>query len=90
MDFYIEDGNNQIILATDGAFNEGAYKAQKLSAKYKRKGVVTSVVGIKCGKYTSKEMKELADKGGGNFVALGGIEDADSRILDEVKLRSAK
>ena len=90
MDFYIEDGNNQIILATDGAFNEGAYKAQKLSAKYKRKGVVTSVVGIKCGKYTSKEMKELADKGGGNFVALSGIEDADSKILDEVKLRSAK
>jgi len=90
LDFYIEEGNNQIILATDGAFNEGAKKAQNLSAKYKRKGVVTSVVGIKCGKYTTKEMKELAEKGGGNFVALNGIDDADDKILDEVKLRSAK
>jgi Ca-activated chloride channel family protein len=90
MDFFIEDGNNQIILATDGAFNEGADKAQKLSAKYKRKGVVTSVVGIKCGTFTTKEMRELADKGGGNFVALNGIEDADEKILNEVKLRSAK
>ncbi len=90
MDFFIEDGNNQIILATDGAFNEGADKAQKLSAKYKRKGVITSVVGIKCGKYTTKEMKDLAEKGGGNFVALNSIEDADDNLLDEVKLRSAK
>ncbi len=90
MDFFIEGGNNQIILATDGAFNEGASKAQSLSAKYKRKGVVTSVVGIKCGKFTTKEMKELAEKGGGNFVALNGIEDADGLLLDEVKLRSAK
>jgi len=90
MDFYLEDGNNQIILATDGAFNEGAAKAQKLSAKYKKKGVVTSVVGIKCGKYTTKEMKELAEKGGGNFVALNGIEDADEKLLEEVKMRSAK
>ncbi|MCZ4410421.1 VWA domain-containing protein [Cryomorphaceae bacterium 1068] len=90
MDFFIDGGNNQIILATDGAFNEGADKAQKLSAKYKRKGVVTSVLGIKCGKYTTKEMKELADKAGGNFVALDGIEDADEKLLDEVKLRSAK
>jgi hypothetical protein len=90
LDSFIEDGNNQIILATDGAFNEGAKKAQNLSAKYRRKGVVTSVVGIKCGKYTTKEMKELAEEGGGNFVALDGIDDANDRILDEVKLRSAK
>lgn len=90
MNFYIPEGNNQIILATDGAFNEGASKAQSISARYKRKGVVTSVIGIKCGKYTAKEMQELAEKGGGNFIALDGIEDADEKILDEVKLRSAK
>lgn len=90
MDFFIEEGNNQIILATDGAFNEGASKAQNLTAKYNRKGVITSVIGIKCGKYTTLEMQELAKKGGGNFVALNGIEDADSKLLNEVKLRSAK
>jgi len=90
MDFYLEDGNNQIILATDGAFNEGASKAQKLSAKYRRKGVVTSVIGIKCGKHTTREMQKLAEKGGGNFVALNGIEDAETKILEEVKMRSAK
>ncbi|MEM9050510.1 MAG: VWA domain-containing protein [Bacteroidota bacterium] len=89
-DFFIEDGNNQIILATDGAFNEGAAKAQKLSAKFKRKGIVTSVVGIKCGKYTTREMQELAVMGGGNFVPLNDVNDAEQGLLDEVKIRSKK
>ncbi len=29
-------------------------------------------------------VKELAEKGGGNFVALSGIEDADEKILFNV------
>lgn len=90
LDFYIENGNNQIILATDGAFNEGSEKAKRLSSKYRRKGVLTSVVGIKCGKFTTEEMSELAEKGGGSFVALNSVDQADDILLKEVKLRSSK
>jgi len=88
--YFINGGNNQIILATDGAFNEGARKAQKLSAKYKRKGIITTVLGIKCGKYTSKEMQELAALGGGSYVELNDISDTDDKLLEEVKIRSSK
>ncbi|MCH2214203.1 MAG: VWA domain-containing protein [Flavobacteriales bacterium] len=87
---FIEGGNNQIILATDGAFNEGADKAQKLSAKFKRKGVFTSVLGIKCGNYTSHEMQELASMGGGNYIPLNNIKDAERKLLEEVKIRSMR
>jgi len=90
LDYYIEEGNNQVILATDGAFNEGADKAQRLSAKYNRKGIVISVVGIKCGKFTTREMTELADQGGGSFIPLNTVVDANRILLDEVKLRSSK
>lgn len=90
LDYYMEEGNNQIILATDGAFNEGADKARKISSKYHRKGVIVSVVGIKCGKFASGEMTELADIGGGSFIPLNTVEDANDILLKEVKLRSAK
>jgi Ca-activated chloride channel family protein len=89
-DFFIDDGNNQIILATDGAFNEGAQKAKKFAAKYRRKGITTSVVGIKCGKYTAREMQELAQAGGGAFIPIENVKDAEDRILDEVKQRSKR
>ncbi len=89
-DFYIQDGNNQIVVATDGSFNEGADKALKLSSKFKRKGVVTSVIGIKCGKFATNEMNELASAGGGNFIPINNLNDAELNLIKEVKFQSVK
>ncbi len=84
----IEDGNNQIIIATDGAFNEGAALAKKLAVKYHRKGVVISVLGIKCGKFATSEMSDLAMLGGGRFVAINNSLDAGEKLVDEIKVSS--
>jgi Ca-activated chloride channel family protein len=86
----IADGNNQLIIATDGAFNEGAALAKKLALRYHRKGVVISVLGIRCGKYTTSEMSELATYGGGRFVAIDTPLDAVDKLVDEIKLSSRK
>lgn len=85
---FLNDGNNQIVLATDGAFNQGASQAQKLVNKYQRRGVNTSVLCIRCGSFTTKEMKGLATMGNGRFVPLESPSEAGERLIDEIK-RSA-
>lgn len=88
--YYLEDGNNQIILATDGSFNEGHDQALKLATRFYRKGVHTSVLGIKCGKYTTAAMTELAGEGGGRFVPIESTNDAGTRLINEIKISSKK
>lgn len=81
----LPEGNNQIILATDGAFNEGASKASKLVNKYRRFGINTSVLCIRCGKFATEEMQGLAAEGQGRFVPIEGAGDAGQRLIDEIK-----
>jgi Ca-activated chloride channel family protein len=88
--FFLPEGNNQIILATDGSFNEGHDQALKLASRYKRKGVHTSVLGIKCGKYTTTAMTELAEVGGGRFIPIESTNDAGQRLINEIKTSSKK
>lgn len=86
MSHFISDGNNQIILATDGSFNEGAADAIRLSKKYRSKQINLSVLGIRCSKFGEKEMRELAEAGGGRFVPIKTVEDAGKRLIEEIKI----
>ena len=85
---FLPEGNNQIILATDGAFNEGANKAVRLVRNYRRRDIRTSVLCIRCGQFTTKEMTGLAEAGEGSFVPIESAEDAGERLISEIK-RSA-
>lgn len=87
---FVPDGNNQILLATDGAFNEATDKAKKIVAKYERRDINLSVIGIKCGPFTTKQMTELASLGGGRFIPLADSFDAGAQLLDEVKRSALK
>jgi Ca-activated chloride channel family protein len=86
--YFLPEGNNQVILATDGAFNEGSRKATKLVNKYRRRGIQTSVLCIRCGNFTTEEMSGLAEAGEGSFVPIEKAEDAGYRLISEIK-RSA-
>jgi len=87
---FVENGNNQIILATDGAFNEGVDKALNYASRYNRKEVNLSVLGIKCGPFTTKQMTELVAEGGGRFVAVNSPADAGEQLINEIKKSSAR
>ena len=87
---FVVDGNNQIFLATDGAFNEATDKAKKIVAKYNRRDVKLSVIGIKCGPFTTKQMTELAELGGGRFLPIKDSSGAGQKLLDEVKRSALK
>ncbi len=89
---FIEDGNNQVIISTDGAFNLD--KGDKgilnnVEANYK-KGVRISVVGVKNEKWTVKSMRAIAEKGGGNYLHIESYAQAKPLLMQEIKSNSRK
>lgn len=85
---YIANGNNEIIMATDGDFNSGSENVYKLAKKYKLKGVKVSVIGIKNKDSHKANMRKLANSGGGNYLKIDSFEDAQKRLVEEVKSNS--
>jgi Ca-activated chloride channel family protein len=85
---YIENGNNQVIIATDGDFNEGEENIKRLARKYKRKGITLSVIGIKNTPFIKIIMKDLAKKGGGNYIPVNSYDDALQSLVNEIKENS--
>ncbi len=88
----IEDGNNQVIIATDGAFNldkgdKGILNNVEANLK---KGVSISVVGVKNEKWTVESMSDIAKIGNGHYIHIKSYEQAKSLLLDEIKLNSRK
>lgn len=84
---FIHDGNNEIILATDGLFNSkdktNRDLYEKASDEY-RNGVKMSVVGFGKKKDARKFMQTIALNGGGNFIEINSLADANSALLHEV------
>lgn len=76
---FIKNGNNRVILATDGDFNVGASsdKAMEQLIEEKRKsGVFLSVLGFGYGNYKDSKLETLADKGNGNHAYIDNMQEA--------------
>ncbi|WP_298765085.1 von Willebrand factor type A domain-containing protein [uncultured Polaribacter sp.] len=74
-----KNGNNRVILATDGDFNVGASgnKAmEKLITSKRKTGIFLSVLGFGYGNYKDKELETLADKGNGNYAYIDTMQEA--------------
>ncbi len=83
---FIKEGNNRIILATDGDFNVGASsdKAMEDLIKEKRdEGVFLTVLGFGTGNYKDSKMEILADKGNGNHAYIDNILEAKKVLVNE-------
>ncbi|WP_025742094.1 VWA domain-containing protein [Aquimarina pacifica] len=80
---FIKDGNNRVILATDGDFNVGMStdKEMKELIEEKRKsGVFLTCLGFGMGNYKDDMLETLADKGNGNHAYIDTMQEAQ-RIL---------
>ena len=83
---FIKDGNNRIILATDGDFNVGASSDDELVTiieKERKSGVYLSVLGYGMGNYKDNKMQQLADKGNGNHSYIDNINEARKVLVSE-------
>ena len=77
---FIKNGNNRVILATDGDFNVGSSsdKAMEDLIEEKRKsGVFLSVLGFGMGNYKDSKLETLADKGNGNHAYIDTMQEAN-------------
>jgi len=81
-----KDGNNRIILATDGDFNVGASSNESMEdliEKKREEGVFLTVLGLGMGNYQDSKMEILADKGNGNYAYIDNILEAKKVLVNE-------
>lgn len=85
--YYIEGGNNRVILATDGDLNVGITsegELTKLIENEREKGVFLSVLGFGTGNIKDNKMEALADNGNGNYSYIDSILEAKKVLVDEM------
>jgi Ca-activated chloride channel homolog len=85
-DNFIKDGNNRVILATDGDFNVGVSSDDalvKLIEKERGSGVFLSVLGLGMGNLKDSKMEQLADKGNGNYAYIDSLAEAKKVLVKE-------
>ncbi|QHI38841.1 TonB-dependent receptor SusC [Kordia antarctica] len=76
---FIKDGNNRVIMATDGDFNVGQTSTasmEKLIEEKRKSGVFLSVLGFGMGNYKHDKLEALADKGNGNHAYIDTMQEA--------------
>jgi Ca-activated chloride channel family protein len=84
---YIPDGNNRVILATDGDFNIGVSSdgaLTRLIEEKRKQGVFLTVLGFGMGNYKDSRMEKLADKGNGNYYYIDTIKEAKKVLVSEL------
>jgi Ca-activated chloride channel family protein len=83
---FLEDGNNRIILATDGDFNIGPSsnaEMERMIETYRDKGIFISVTGFGMGNYKDDKMEIIADKGNGNYSYIDNLMEAKKVFVNE-------
>jgi Ca-activated chloride channel family protein len=81
------NGNNRVILATDGDFNVGTSSEGdlvRLIEQKREKGVFLSVLGFGMGNYKDSKMEQLADKGNGNYAYIDTIKEAKKVFVEQM------
>ncbi len=83
---FIQEGNNRIILATDGDFNVGPSsnaEMERMIETYRNKGIFISVTGFGMGNYKDDKMEIIADKGNGNYNYIDNLMEAKKVFVNE-------
>ena len=83
---YIPDGNNRIILGTDGDFNVGISSKEELVEfiiQKRKSGVYLTVLGVGTGNLNDAMMEQLANNGNGNYEYIDNVKQIKKVFVDE-------
>lgn len=83
---FVKDGNNRVIIATDGDFNVGASSTsdvQTLIEEKRKSGVFLTCLGFGMGNYKDNMLETLADKGNGNYAYIDNMQEANKFLGKE-------
>ncbi|MGB3210848.1 MAG: VWA domain-containing protein [Desulforhopalus sp.] len=81
-----KNGNNRIILASDGDFNVGVTsrgELERLVVRERESGIFLTVLGFGMGNYHDDTMEILADKGNGNYSYIDTLLEAKKVLIKE-------
>lgn len=85
--YFIEGGNNRVIIASDGDMNLGLTTATELTdliTQEKESGVYLTVLGFGTGNYSDTNMEAIADAGNGNYFYIDCLEEANRVLCDKL------
>lgn len=88
---FIKDGNNQVILATDGEFSEKGITDEYyhgLISGHAHKGTRLSILGFGVNKLALERMKKMAASGQGSYIHINTEKFAKTILIDEIKAMS--
>lgn len=83
---FAKEGNNRVILCTDGDFNVGVTSQSELIAlieKERASGIFLSVLGFGTGNVKDSTMEKLADKGNGNYAYIDSLSEGRKVLVEQ-------
>lgn len=85
--YLIKEGNNRVILCSDGDFNVGPSSddelLQLITAK-RKSGIYLTVLGFGMDNLQDGKLELLADKGNGNYGYISSVEEARKLLVEEM------
>lgn len=84
---FIEDGNNRVILATDGDFNVGTSSEAglvRLIEQERDNDIFLTVLGFGTGNLQDAKMEQLANHGNGNYAYIDSLMEARKVLVNEM------
>ena len=85
--YFVENGNNRVMLATDGDFNVGISDKNNLNefiSVKRESGIYLSVFGVGLYNTSDTTMKTLAENGNGNYGYIDNINEARKLLVNEM------
>lgn len=83
---FIKNGNNRVVLCSDGDFNVGISsddELERLIEKKRETGIYLTVLGYGMGNYKDSKMQKLAGKGNGNHAYIDSEDEAKKVLVKQ-------
>ncbi|MEO6302843.1 MAG: VWA domain-containing protein [Bacteroidia bacterium] len=87
---FIAEGNNQVIMATDGKFRFYSEDQKTWTQKQMDKNIVLTTVAFGNDKDAMQNLKEISEIGKGSFIHIKKRHGSEDKLLEEIKTRSKR
>lgn len=87
-DNLIADGNNRVILCTDGDFNVGASSTAemvRMIEEKRKEGIFLTIAGFGMGNYKDGRMEQISNAGNGNYYYIDNIREAEKVFVTDMR-----
>ncbi len=84
----IKNGNNRVILATDGDFNVGESSTAamvELIEEKRKVGIFLTITGFGMGNYKDGRMEQISNAGNGNYYYIDNIKEAEKVFVHDMR-----